>query len=152
MTKKCYSCGIEKPITQFSPTSPYKGQPRFRGDCKECNAANQIRRYHLNPEKSRATARIWKTNNPQKVIDNKRWNEYRLRPGDFEKLVQDQDGKCAICGDDLKFPHIDHCHATGKVRGILCSACNTGLGKLGDSVESLKRAVRYLENFSSSQK
>ena len=41
--------------------------------------------------------------------------------------------------------HIDHCHTTGKIRGLLCRTCNVSLGGLGDTVESLKKAINYLE-------
>lgn len=46
-----------------------------------------------------------------------------------------------------KREHIDHCHRTGRVRGILCAGCNSGIGKLGDSVAGLRRALAYLEAF-----
>lgn len=55
---------------------------------------------------------------------------------------------CAICGvglDTSKATHIDHDHATGKVRGALCRSCNWGLGHFKDSVTSLKKAIEYLE-------
>lgn len=61
--------------------------------------------------------------------------------------------KCQICGVGLpssnlkkKMIAIDHDHSTGLVRGILCTGCNTAIGKLGDSVEGLMRAVHYLQN------
>jgi hypothetical protein len=43
--------------------------------------------------------------------------------------------------------HVDHCHETGKIRGLLCHSCNTGIGKLGDNLEGLQKAVSYLERF-----
>lgn len=57
---------------------------------------------------------------------------------------------CSICGRNdwpgrHARPHVDHCHATGKVRGILCSECNTGLGKFKDDPERLRRAAAYVE-------
>ena len=66
-------------------------------------------------------------------------------------------GKCGICENDLKMPvsgrgqpldvvAIDHDHATGKIRGLLCNACNKGLGLFTDSIEKLNKARKYLEN------
>ena len=64
---------------------------------------------------------------------------------DFERMVTDRDGKCDICGrsfgEDLQ---VDHDHADGRVRGLLCSSCNTGIGALGDTAVSLRRAYEYL--------
>lgn len=61
------------------------------------------------------------------------------------RAMEDRQGQaCAIC--QRKVPlHIDHDHVTETVRGLLCSTCNTGLGKLGDSAENLRRALAYLE-------
>jgi hypothetical protein len=73
---------------------------------------------------------------------------YKLSIDEYETLYAA--GKCGICGTTEaggrgRF-HIDHCHASGKVRGILCLRCNTGLGSLGDNIESLKLAISYLVN------
>lgn len=66
----------------------------------------------------------------------------------YEDMLKNQDNKCAICKlehSNLKKLHVDHCHKTGKVRGLLCNNCNNGLGKLGDSVENLELAIQYLK-------
>ena len=62
-------------------------------------------------------------------------------------MVQEQDGCCAICGvrvDDPMSLHIDHCHESGHVRGLLCGGCNTGLGHFRDNVVALEKAAQYL--------
>lgn len=58
-------------------------------------------------------------------------------------MVLKQGGRCAVCGEEKKL-HVDHCHDTGKVRGMLCFACNTGIGKLKDDPDLLLAAHRYL--------
>lgn len=63
-----------------------------------------------------------------------------------------QGGRCAICGTDEfngrgNRPHLDHDHTTGKIRGLLCHSCNTGMGALGDSPEILREAAAYLESY-----
>lgn len=74
---------------------------------------------------------------------------------DFQKLLAEQDNRCGIClrpfdlersarGKDST-PHVDHCHQTGRVRGLLCNSCNVSLGRFGESVETLQRAVAYLQ-------
>mgnify|MGYP000296437779 FL=1 len=71
---------------------------------------------------------------------------YGLSVAAFLEMVASQQSRCAICltthsQADL---HVDHCHATGTVRGLLCSFCNTGLGLFRDNPEALRMAVRYL--------
>ncbi|NOS67887.1 MAG: hypothetical protein HOO67_06025 [Candidatus Peribacteraceae bacterium] len=69
-----------------------------------------------------------------------------MTPEDFSKRWEDQNGKCQICGDGLVADsHVDHCHKTGKVRGLLCEICNRGLGYFKDSLERLLSAAAYLE-------
>lgn len=62
-------------------------------------------------------------------------------------LERKQNSRCAICGRRFEFagkPHLDHCHRTKKVRGLLCSACNKGLGLFRDDVAVLEAAIAYL--------
>ena len=73
-----------------------------------------------------------------------------MEPEHFSQLLQKQNHSCAICktttpGGKGTF-HVDHCHATGAVRGLLCMACNIGIGKLKDSPELLDAAASYLRN------
>lgn len=74
---------------------------------------------------------------------------YDLSPAERKKLLMEQDGGCAIClKADGTTRHsklrTDHDHQTMQVRGLLCNNCNLGLGKLGDTLESLEKAVAYL--------
>ena len=75
---------------------------------------------------------------------------------EYSQMIHDQENKCAICGNPethmrngrVKELAIDHCHETGKVRGLLCSDCNTGIGKLKDDPKILRKAAEYLEKHS----
>jgi hypothetical protein len=69
---------------------------------------------------------------------------------DFDRLVESQGGKCAICG---MVPtcgrvagklHVDHDHSSGKTRGLICMKCNTALGGFGDNLEGVMKVVEYL--------
>jgi Recombination endonuclease VII len=71
-------------------------------------------------------------------------NEYGLSEEKYYEIFNEQEGRCAICGNSLDNPHIDHDHITGKVRGILCPGCNWGLGSFGDSPEVLRKAASYI--------
>ncbi len=69
---------------------------------------------------------------------------YGLTLEAYEKLWDSQGGRCGICKCILEKPQIDHNHKTGKVRGLLCQKCNTGLGLFGDTVEGFTIALDYL--------
>lgn len=83
---------------------------------------------------------------------------YGLSPEEFNYLWHKQEGMCWICFCEMVIPSdnsrpknrvcIDHCHETGKIRGLLCANCNTGLGMFRDSNNTLKRAIEYLEEYS----
>ena len=82
--------------------------------------------------------------------DNIMRKQYGISTQQFAELLEFQGGGCAICAKPIenirRRMNIDHDHETNKVRGILCTGCNTGIGQLGDNIEGLKRALYYLEN------
>lgn len=89
-----------------------------------------------------------KRGSPQDKL-RKRCLTYGITEQDYYRMIDDQDNKCLICGSGPggrwgQFD-IDHCHDTGKVRGLLCHECNKGLGCFRDNKESLKKAIEYLE-------
>ena len=77
---------------------------------------------------------------------------YGITLEEYEELAAHQSWVCWICGKEETtkdgFLHVDHCHKTGKIRGLLCGLCNRGIGSLGDSLELLEKAVEYLKTFS----
>lgn len=77
------------------------------------------------------------------------WSMYRITPEDYARLHAAQYGGCAICGTSIPAEwkngvHIDHCHASKKVRGLLCPNCNIGLGMFNDDVALLSKSIEYL--------
>lgn len=107
---------------------------------------NKLKRdyYHKNkilkwPPKEERPARkvaMWLSNMKRK---------YGLSKEDYNTLLLSQGGCCAICGaetDNNLF--VDHNHSSGKVRGLLCRACNTGLGNFSDNEYFLFSAIKYL--------
>lgn len=62
-----------------------------------------------------------------------------------DRLAAEQGNCCAICGKESPALHLDHCHDTGEIRGLLCLPCNTGLGMFGDNMESMLKVVSYLK-------
>ena len=78
-------------------------------------------------------------------------DKYGITVVDYLDLADRQDFKCAICVNVLRMDRstvVDHCHDTGKVRGLLCRACNSGIGQLKDNPTLLKRGARYIEQHS----
>lgn len=77
---------------------------------------------------------------------------YGISSEDYTEMLESQGGVCGKCkcfppDHRKKFFAVDHCHKTGKVRGLLCDNCNTGIGLLGDTIESLTEAVDYLKRY-----
>lgn len=72
---------------------------------------------------------------------------YGLTPEAFQTLLTSQEGLCALCArvlSDRRRAHVDHCHQTGRIRGLLCISCNHALGMLGDTPEGLAKALAYV--------
>lgn len=82
-------------------------------------------------------------------------SKYNITLEQYEKLLANQNGVCALCGltetaidkyhKEIKSLAVDHCHETGKVRGLLCSSCNIGIGNLKHNPELLRKAALYCE-------
>lgn len=90
--------------------------------------------------------RQWRLNNAERSALHKRnWRlrrVYGIEPEQYDALLAQQDGRCALCGAEPNehMLHVDHCHTTGKIRALLCVSCNTSL----HSVEWHLRAIDYL--------
>lgn len=109
----------------------------------------------LRPEyRAEAVRRVreWRERNPEHHLDL-RYRKYGMRHADFQRMLAEQDGVCAICGQpetsrergQLRRLAVDHCHETGVVRGLLCHRCNHTLGRMNDDPALLRRAADYLE-------
>lgn len=98
---------------------------------------------------------IWRKNNPDKrraqekrAQANQRWKLYNITEEQYNNLLVFQNHTCAICKKDKNTKHdwsIDHCHITNKVRGILCSKCNSMIGLAKDNITTLANAIEYLK-------
>lgn len=71
--------------------------------------------------------------------------EYGITVDEWHSMLIRQSGRCDICINPMKQPHVDHCHATGVVRALLCKGCNLLLGNALDNPDILKAAISYLE-------
>jgi hypothetical protein len=116
------------------------------------------RKYSSNRDEILARNRAWAAANREKIRTLKRMWAFGLTPDEFERMFQEQAGRCGICGTEMHLTGdrrkdgslktngicVDHCHATGVVRGLLCAPCNKGLGFFRDDPERLRAAVAYL--------
>jgi len=125
--RRCPDCGEIKPLDEFPRNKRSRdGRAVY---CKPCHNARGretrerlyggSRHYHLK-------------------------RRYGIGADDVDAMIAAQGGRCLICGRDNP-EHVDHDHATGKVRGILCFTCNSGLGNFSDDVDRLRSAASYLE-------
>lgn len=130
MLKKCKVCEIEKSISDF-----YKN----RKDCKDCKNAAARKKWVENTEASDR----YKKRNRERAKERR----YGITQDQFYQMLIDQKNKCAICESEFKNSkdtHIDHCHNSSKVRGILCNRCNIALGQFEDNIELMQNAIKYL--------
>jgi hypothetical protein len=72
-----------------------------------------------------------------------RWNRYRISPDEYMSLYEAQNRTCALCEEDEKL-HVDHCHETGRIRGLLCPKHNIALGALGDTEQAVRSLLQYV--------
>jgi hypothetical protein len=101
------------------------------------------------PEKRRAQdaerSRRWRRANPEKKRAQKLRQDYGLTQEQFEAMLRMQGGACAICQQSTSDYCVDHCHVTGRVRGILCRSCNAGIGQFRDNPKLFLDAADYVE-------
>lgn len=69
---------------------------------------------------------------------------YGITSEERDRMQEAVGGRCEVCRVN-KATHVDHCHATGKIRGLVCHKCNAGIGMLGDNLEGVKQALDYLQ-------
>lgn len=127
MIRKCIKCNKEKKEDEF----PTRNNGNKRNECRKCTAV---------------IAREYRKNNKEKLRIQAAIRNYKISKNKVLELYNKE--KCEICNKTFKSTkdkHIDHCHNTDKIRGILCTNCNHGLGKFEDNVLILENAIKYLK-------
>ena len=112
---------------------------------------------HLRPKKvasgsisHEGRGRLPQTSESKPDRQRRAWlkHRYGISTEQFDQMMNDQDGKCSICGKHFdKTPHVDHDHITGEVRSLLCATCNQLLGYAYEDVDILQNAINYLHYF-----
>ena len=132
-----------KKLGEVALTSSEKTKRYYRAHREEI-AVRRKANYHKDRARAMAYSRAYLESNRDVVFAKRLFKEHGMTRDEYDLLLEQQDGCCAIC-QKRKTLHIDHCHTTGEVRGLLCIGCNTALGKLGDDLKGLRAAVAYLE-------
>ena len=138
--KVCFRCKKEKNDFEF-------GDDLNRKDglciyCKECR-----KQQYKEQREGRFSLLKGNTRRRRKAFRRK-YGQYIVYKGLFDKLWKEQEGKCAVCKTPFKTEDdatIDHCHRYKNIRGLLCTGCNAGLGNFKDDVERLRGAIDYIK-------
>lgn len=164
-------------ISPASPFSFLSGTRMICKFCKRGFRSKDVRRtlfcsrpcckgFHSRTKKKRETDRLnYIKNRKKRIACSSAWklknrlrasiSKYGLSVTDYQALLRKQKGGCAVCRTHnpkdrrSKFFRVDHCHKTGKVRGLLCGRCNVGIGMFKDSPRRLRNAVKYVQGFRS---
>lgn len=131
--KLCPKCKKKKSLNEFYVCPSRPGG--YRGNCKKCEIKSVIQ-WHKTPTGNRS------------YINSKLKKRYGITIDDYDQMVEDQNGICAICGKLNKHGRrlcVDHDHKTGRVRGLLCDRCNLLLATF-DDIELFKKITKYLKS------
>lgn len=166
-TKICTGCDTPKSLDEFYKR--IKSKDGKTSKCKGCLKGDIINRWTHKTQEEKLTIGRRSYENTIKKVGPVRYKEhkknynktrrhsqrghelkrkYGITNEGYDQMLAAQNGKCGICPllqkNVTKRFCVDHCHITGKVRGLLCSHCNTGIGYLKDSIPNLKSAIKYL--------
>jgi hypothetical protein len=133
-TKRCYACGETKPVSEFYRSN----KVYYQKECKTCNRERKYK-WHQTEQGKRSSA------------NTKLKARFGITIDEYEAMYEQQGGKCLCCGDTESYlGHrlaVDHCHETGKIRGLLCKSCNVGLGNLKENKQFISNLLKYVENY-----
>ena len=169
MNKICPQCKNSKPLNSDYFYRSKQTKSGFRPWCKICvNKSNQkYNEQHRDAQVRRVlksrnrcaeskqahvdAQKIYRKRNPLKYRDTCVATKFNLPKGWYSAKLEECKGKCEICGTEQlserhkKYLAVDHCHETNKIRGLLCSRCNCGLGQFVHKPELLTAAIAYLK-------
>ena len=139
----CTKCRQTKLPTEMSVDKRRRGG--LSSWCKDCRKVSSRTWAKNNPEKVQLRQELRPPKPYAKARNYLLKHRYGLLQDDYSKMLAQQNGACAICLRSKDYDlYVDHCHTTNKVRGLLCASCNSILGKVNDDVDTLNRAIQYL--------
>jgi hypothetical protein len=130
-SKICHLCKESKLFTDFNKSS--KSKDGLQHYCRACSNKNR---------------KEWDLADPERTRGKYLRETYGIKLSDYDAMLEAQGHKCAICGqDETRFKKklvIDHDHATGEVRQLLCNMCNHGIGNFKDDIDLMANAIKYI--------
>lgn len=149
-TFECRKCGESKPLSDFPPSRAYRERER----CRACGNAQTQAWRAANPDRVKEYAAEWREKNRVQIAAYDRRHHlkssYGLTPEQYDAMLATQGGRCAGCGGtdprNKRYGQfvVDHDHATGAVRGLLCNPCNVAIGQVNDDIDRLMSLAAYL--------
>lgn len=141
--RRCKECKKVKCIGWFYED---KRRHAFTTLCKYCYGEKTKERKRANQDRVDASSAQYNARTKEKRRAYWIKRNYNLTEEQYQNMLSQQEGKCAICNCiSDKTLHIDHSHATGQVRALLCTRCNSVIGYANESIERLELAIKYLE-------
>jgi hypothetical protein len=160
--KRCTKCGELQPLDNFYRAPG--GADGLRGDCKDCFRKRAAERYRQDPDKVKSRVKKWQQENAERLNEYRRSRrqnpdvkrrerdghlrrKYGITADDYDRMLAQQEGGCAICGrepGDIAL-HVDHDPIGGAIRALLCFPCNNLLGDANDDPCLLRAAADYLD-------
>jgi hypothetical protein len=135
--KTCKICNNEKSEDQF-----YKRGLYYSSYCKSCESDKAKVSYHSKPNKKKYIV------NKSSIKKSRLKLKYGITLNEYDSMLKSQGSRCAICKkhqSELRTElNVDHCHTTGKVRGLLCNNCNRGIGFFKDNIDNIENLLWYL--------
>lgn len=129
--KTCHICKETKLFTDFNKNA--KSKDGLQHYCRTC---------------SNKKRKDWDLEDPERTRGKYLRETYGIKLSDYDAMLESQGHKCAICGqDETRFKKklvIDHDHATGEVRQLLCNMCNHGIGNFKDDIDLMANAIKYI--------
>jgi hypothetical protein len=145
--KRCPKCKQVKSYDEFYKRKDMKDG--YSCWCKKCTNESCKNWNKKFPNKHRERCEKYRKNHPEqnKTSELKhRFSKYGITIEDYNRMVENQNGVCAICGNSSKrMLDVDHDHLTNRNRGLLCGNCNKGIGLFKDDINILQKAIKYLK-------
>ena len=148
--KYCPECRLYLPIADFKKlTSPMALKKYKDGYYWCCNRCYRNKTWECTPENEITNRKMRRKNKLLQRLNDVEV-KYGLLDKDYLAKIDEQHNLCAICKtkQEGKILAVDHNHVTGKVRGLLCTNCNVGIGNLKDNIQILQSAIEYLQRYS----